>query len=76
MPSKVDQKLNQKTKKSIHSDAEIQRNEKLKIGEFYPVYLTHVNTPSNFFVNLIITKEKNYYRNKLHEVSTKAFEIR
>ncbi|RNA35293.1 glycine-rich RNA-binding mitochondrial-like isoform X2, partial [Brachionus plicatilis] len=50
--------------------------EELTIGELYPVYITHVNTPSNFFVHLITAKEKtanlinnmdNYYRNGLHQ---------
>lgn len=53
----------------------IRPTEELKIGELYPVYITHVNTPSNFFVHLINAKEKtgnlinnmdNYYRNGLH----------
>lgn len=58
------------------SQSELSRIDKLKIDDLYPVYLTHVNTPSNFFVQLIESKDKianlmnnldNYYRNGLNE---------
>jgi hypothetical protein len=66
----------QARRKLSESEAfEIEKSETLTIGANYPVYVTHVNSPTEFFVHLTESKQKtanlmnnmdNFYRNGMH----------